>query len=82
MEYVEPLLITAADGSIQAYEGLGAARLREVLFENRVSATLIYDRQPIMDYFRKVNDDLIIGWGEVKGDTPDFFFWLQRVSDE
>ena len=82
MEYVEPLLITAADGSIQVYEGLGAARLREVLFENRVSATLIYDRQPIMDYFRMVNDDLIIGWGEVKGDTPDFFFWLQRVSDE
>lgn len=82
MEYVEPLLITAADGSIQVYEGLGSARLREVLFENRVSTTLIYDNQPIMDYFRKINDDLVIGWGEVKGETPDFFFWLERVDTE
>lgn len=82
LEYVEPLLITAADGSIQVYEGLGSARLREVLFENRVSTTLIYDRQPIMDYFRKVNDDLVIGWGEVKGESPDFFFWLRRVETE
>lgn len=78
-EYVEPLLVTAADGSIQVYDGLGAARLREVLFENRVSTALIYDRQPIIDYFRKVNDNLIIGFGEVKGDeNEDFFFWLMR----
>lgn len=79
MEYVEPLLVTAPDGTIKPYTGLGSARLREVLFKNRVSTTLIYDRQPIIDYFRKVNEDLIIGWGEVKGDTPDFFFWLERV---
>lgn len=41
MEYVEPLLVTAPDGSIQVYEGLGSARLREVLFENRVSTFLL-----------------------------------------
>ncbi|MGB3621702.1 DUF4334 domain-containing protein [Ketobacter sp. MCCC 1A13808] len=79
MEYVEPLLVTAPDGSIQAYTGLGTARLREVLFENRVSTSLIYDNQPIIDYFRKVTDDLIIGFGEVKGEeNEDFFFYLIR----
>ena len=78
-EYVEPLLVTAPDGSIQAYTGLGTARLREVLFENRVSTSLIYDNHPIMDYFRKVTDDLIIGFGEVKGEeNEDFFFYLIR----
>ena len=78
-EYVEPLLVTAPDGSIQAYTGLGTARLREVLFENRVSTSLIYDNQPIIDYFRKVTDDLIIGFGEVKGEeNEDFFFYLIR----
>lgn len=79
VEYVEPLLITAPDGSIVAYPGLGTARLREVLYENRVSTALIYDNHPIIDYFRKVNDDLIIGFGEVKGEeNEDFFFYLIR----
>ncbi|GAA6134310.1 hypothetical protein NBRC116188_10990 [Oceaniserpentilla sp. 4NH20-0058] len=77
-EYVEPLLVTAADGSVQVFDKLGSARLREMVFGDVVSTGLIYDNQPILDYFRKINDDLIIGYGETKGDTPDFFFYLAR----
>lgn len=82
-EYAEPLLVTAADGSIQIFSGLGSARMREVFFENKTSAALIYENQPIIDYFRQVNDDLIIGYGEVKGEGPknDLFFWLKRTDD-
>lgn len=79
MEDVKPLLVTAEDGSIQVFDKLGAARLREIKYQGVVSAALIYDKQPIMDYFRKINDDLIIGYGDVKGsETDSFFFYLRR----
>lgn len=77
-EYVEPLLVTGADGSVQVFDKLGSARLREMVFKGVVSTGLIYDKQPILDYFRKINDDLIVGFGESKGPTPDFFFYLSR----
>ena len=77
-DQVEPLLCRAADGSIYAYEKLGKARLREVGFGGKISAGLIYDSQPIMDYFRKVTDDVVIGLGDIKGRPLDFFFHLTR----
>ena len=76
--HAEPLLVRAKDGSIQAYTALGAAQLREVKYAGKVSATLIYDKQPIMDYFRKINDDVVIGLGDIKGKPTDFFFHLTR----
>ena len=36
-------------------------------------------QQEIMDYFRKVNDDVVIGLGDIKGKPLDFFFHLTRV---
>lgn len=76
--HAEPLLVRAADGSVQAYTALGAAQMREVKYAGKVTATLIYDKQPIMDYFRKVNDDVVIGLGDIKGKPTDFFFHLSR----
>lgn len=76
--HVEPLLVTAADGSVQVYDKLGAAQMREIRYAGKVSAALIYDRQPIMDYFRKVNDNVVIGLGDIKGKPTDFFFHLTR----
>lgn len=75
---VEPLLVYGADGGIATYEALGRAQLREIRYAGKVSAALIYDKQPIMDYFRKVNDDLVIGLGDIKGKPTDFFFHLSR----
>ncbi|GAB1260203.1 DUF4334 domain-containing protein [Aurantivibrio plasticivorans] len=81
LEDVKPLLVRMEDGSIGVFDKLGAARLREIKYQGVVSASLIYDTQPIMDYFRKVNDDLIIGWGDVKGsEESSFFFYLKRDS--
>lgn len=77
-EYVEPLLVTGADGKVHVFDKLGSARLREMVFADVVSTGLIYDKHPILDYFRKINDDLIVGFGESKGETPDFFFYLAR----
>jgi hypothetical protein len=76
--HVEPLLCWAADGSVYSFEKLGLAQLREVRFRGKVSASLIYDQQPIMDYFRKVTEDVIVGLGDIKGKPTDFFFHLTR----
>jgi len=75
---VEPLLVTNAAGEVVTYDRLGGAQMRMVEFDGKVSAALIYDSQPIMDYFRRVNDDLVIGLGDIKGKPTDFFFYLQR----
>jgi len=81
-EHVEPLMIKTEDGAVVPFTKLGSAILREVYFGNKNSATIIYNNKPIMDYFRKIDDDTIIGWGEIKGETPDFFFWLKREKSE
>jgi hypothetical protein len=44
----------------------------------QVRACLIYDKQPMMDYFRKMTDNLVIGLADIKGRPTDFFFWLER----
>lgn len=75
---VEPLLVTDAEGKVVTYDRLGAAQMRSVEFDGTTSAALIYDSQPIMDYFRKVNDDVVIGLGDIKGKPTDFFFHLTR----
>jgi hypothetical protein len=76
--HVDPLMCRAEDGSIYSYTKLGLAQLREVAFGGKVSASLIYDSQPIMDYFRKVTKDIVIGLGDIKGRPTDFFFHLTR----
>lgn len=76
--HCEPLLCRKEDGSVYAYDNLGAAQMRLMAWRGKVSAALIYDKQPIMDYFRKVTDDVIIGLGDVKGRPTDFFFHLTR----
>ena len=76
--HVDPLLCRADDGSIYSYTKLGLAQLREVACRGKVSASLIYDQQPIMDYFRKVTEEVVVGLGDIKGKPLDFFFHLTR----
>ena len=41
---------------------------------------LIYDKQPTMDYFRKVMGDIVIGPGDIEKCPTDFFFWLEGIK--
>lgn len=75
---VEPLLVLDAEGKVQTFTKLGGAQMREIKYKGVSSAALIYDSQPIMDYFRKVNDDVVIGLGDIKGKPTDFVFHLTR----
>jgi len=76
--HVEPMLCRKEDGSVYAWPNWGEAQLREIAFGGKVQACLIYDKQPMMDYFRKVTDDLVVGVADIKGRPTDFFFWLER----
>src|SRR3546814_10406150 len=71
------LPISKEDGTVFAWPDWGEARLREVGYGGKVQSTVIYDDRPLMDYFRKVNDDLVLGLGDWKGKAKSFF-WLAR----
>lgn len=76
--HVDPMLCRKEDGSIYAWPDWGDAQLREMVWNGKVQACLIYDKLPMMDYFRKVTDDLVVGLADIKGRPTDFFFWLER----
>lgn len=80
-DHADPLLARTAEGAVYSYDGLGFARLREAAFGGKTTAALIYDKQPIMDYFRKLNEQMVIGLGDIKGKPTDFFFHLTRAND-
>ena len=58
------------------------ARLRMMEYRGKVSATMIYDRLPINDTFRKVDDGTVLGVMDYKDLPQPFFFLLKRCSGE
>jgi hypothetical protein len=44
------------------------------------TAAMVYDRQPIVDVFRRINDVEIAGMMEVRGDDRRFFFKLEPAQ--
>ncbi|WP_018902138.1 GXWXG domain-containing protein [Rhizobium sp. 2MFCol3.1] len=44
------------------------------------TAAMVYDRQPIADFFRRIGDDEIAGMMVVEGDQRRYFFRLRRVD--
>lgn len=80
-EDCEPLLRLDESGTVYAWKGWGDARLRDVLFAGKVQAAVIYDDRPLIDYFRKVTDDIVIGMADLKGREQANYFWLTRDTD-
>ncbi len=56
--------------------------MRMIEFRGETTASLIYDQQPIMDYFRKIDDNTVVGAGEVKGKPGYLFFYLEREASK
>ena len=56
---------------------LGTAVLRRVEFRGEVSAAMIYDRRPIIDHFRWIDDDAVMGIMDEKGKI-EVYFYLER----
>jgi hypothetical protein len=53
------------------------ARLRMIDDRGALTSAMIYDQRPIVDVFRKVDDDTIMGRMDERGQPP-FFFLLVR----
>ncbi|ACP22897.1 conserved hypothetical protein (plasmid) [Sinorhizobium fredii NGR234] len=58
------------------------ASLRLQVDDGVKTAAMVYDRQPIVDYFRRVDRDEIAGMMCVQGDTRSYFFKLRRVNSQ
>lgn len=56
------------------------ARIRMTEYRQKISATMIYDKLPINDIFRKVDDNTVLGLMDFKGMKQPFFFLLERSS--
>lgn len=57
------------------------ASLKAVAFHGVISAAMVYDRQPIVDHFRKVDDNRVVGAMVIEGDDRVYFFELERVEE-
>lgn len=76
---VDPIVCRTADGGREANPVLGAASLRAVEHRGVVTATMVYDKHPVFDHFRRVDEDTVLGLMDRKGDAP-LFFWLRRAA--
>lgn len=45
------------------------------------TAAMVYDKQPVVDYFGRIDDDEIAGMMFVRDDPRRFFFKLRKVKD-
>ncbi|QCB94491.1 DUF4334 domain-containing protein [Cellulomonas shaoxiangyii] len=54
------------------------ARLRTVTYRGVASAAMVYDRLPIIDVFRRVDDDTLLGVMDLRGQPHPYVFVLRR----
>ncbi|MEI2671170.1 MAG: DUF4334 domain-containing protein [Marmoricola sp.] len=57
------------------------ARLRNVEHRGVVTAAMIYDTQPIIDFFREVAPDTVLGLMDARGMADPYFFILNSEED-
>ncbi|HJQ05593.1 MAG TPA: DUF4334 domain-containing protein [Nocardioides sp.] len=63
----------------------GEASLWMVGFRGEVTATMVYDNQPVLDHFKKVDGDTLMGIMNGKlssafGIEDLYYFWLEREA--
>ncbi|APG87422.1 DUF4334 domain-containing protein [Sinorhizobium americanum] len=56
------------------------ASMKTMVFGGVESAAMVYDDQPIVDHFRRIDAEMIMGAMTIKGDERIYFFELQRVD--
>ena len=54
-------------------------RLRPVVHRGVPTAALVYDRLPVVDVFRQVTPDLLLGLMDARGLPAPFAFLLERA---
>ena len=49
-------------------------------FRGVATAAMVYDRQPIVDYFRRIDGERLLGVMSLRDDPRHYFFMLTRVG--
>jgi hypothetical protein len=57
------------------------ASLKTIVFAGVESTAMVYDDQPIVDYFRRIDEETIMGAMTIRGDDRVYFFELERVDE-
>ena len=82
----KPLICRNDDGELYSNlkaGGDGEASLWPVEFRGETTATMVYDRMPVFDHFKKVDDATLMGIMNGKlqaafGVSDLYYFWLER----
>jgi hypothetical protein len=78
---VDPMVCLDGNGMEFVNPVLGSASVREMVFRGKCTATMVYDKHPISDYFVKVNDNCVLGVMDRKGREGFLFCLLTRVMN-
>lgn len=79
-----PLLCRTEEGALfsDTESGRGEASLWAVEFRGEATATMVYDGMPVLDHFRNIDDDTLLGVMNGKAMVLDggrhFYFGLER----
>ncbi|WP_164740517.1 DUF4334 domain-containing protein [Rhizobium chutanense] len=57
------------------------ASLKTMVFGGVESAAMVYDHQPIVDHFRRIDDRRVMGTMVIRSDERFYFFELERVDE-
>lgn len=84
--HVEPLVCRGADGELYSNVelGKGEASLWLVEFRGESTATMVYDGQPVLDHFKRIDERSLLGVMNGKGVLDDgrfYYFVLDRDED-
>lgn len=82
----KPLMCRGEDGELYsnlAAGGGGEASLWPVGFRGETTASMVYDKMPVVDHFKAVDDDTLMGIMNGKlesafGVKDLYYFWLER----
>jgi hypothetical protein len=79
----KPMITRNAEGELfsNIELGKGEASLWSVEFRGEVTATMVYDGKPVLDHFKKVDDNTLMGIMNGKGALDQgrhFYFLLER----
>ncbi|EFX02395.1 hypothetical protein CMQ_2444 [Grosmannia clavigera kw1407] len=80
---IDPIVIFDENGERKWLSEYGHARLREVKFRGVVSAALVYDKVAIIDSFRRVSDNVLMGTMDAR-DWPDagiYYFYITKFEE-
>ncbi|WP_066908977.1 DUF4334 domain-containing protein [Millisia brevis] len=84
---VKPIVCRGEDGTLANNDELskGGATLWNIEFRGEVTATMVYDGQPIFDHFKRVDDNTVMGIMNGKYQRAKdsyYYFLLERDAQE